>query len=42
MARGFTEKFDEKYECEAPTCSAEGLKLVLVVIKTFGQKMKDH
>ena len=24
VVRGFTEKFDEKYECEAPTCSAEG------------------
>ena len=40
VVRGFTEKFDNKYECEATTCSAEGLKLVLTVIKNFGWKVK--
>ena len=36
VAKGFTEKFGGKFVCEAPTCSAEGLKMVLTVIKTFG------
>ena len=36
VARCFTEKFGNRFECEAPTCSIEGLKLLLVVIKTFG------
>ena len=40
VVRGFIERFDEKYECEAPTCSAEGLKLVLAVIKTFGWRVR--
>ena len=40
MVRGFTKKFDLKYECKASTCSSEGLKLVLAVIKTFRWKVR--
>ena len=36
VAKGFTEEFGNKYECEAPTCFTERLKMVLMVIKTFG------
>ena len=34
VPKGFTERFGQKYECEALTCSVEGLKLVLTVLKT--------
>ena len=40
VAWGFTEKFGNKFECKTPTCSAEGLKLVLAVIKTYRRRMR--
>ena len=40
VAKGFTEKFGNKSECEAPMCSMEGLKMILMVIKTFGWNVK--
>ena len=40
VTRSFTKKFDAKYECEASTCSAESLKLVLAVIKTFRWRVR--
>ena len=40
IARGFTKNFEVSFKCEASTCSAEGLKVVLAVIKTFGWKVR--
>ena len=41
VAKGFTKKLGKKKnECEAPTCSTNGLKMVLMVIKTFGWNVK--
>ena len=40
VAKRFTEKLGNKYECEAPTCSTEGLKMVVMVIKIFEWNVK--
>ena len=40
VGKGFTENFGNKYECEAPICSFEGLKIVLAMTKNFGWKVK--
>ena len=40
FSQGFYRNVEDSFKCEAPTCSVEGLKVVLVVRKTLGWRVR--